>query len=61
MGERKEGRIVVLKQKYGSSMLEVSERHVSEMGECVFGVAGASLPWEVASRRGCLLGRKGKV
>lgn len=30
-GKKEKERIIVLKQKYGSSMLEVSERHVGEM------------------------------
>lgn len=42
--------------------MEASERHVGVRSVCMFGVAGAYRPFpgKVASRRGCLLGRKGK-
>lgn len=45
------------------STLETSKRHVGEMSMCVFAVSGAYRPFpgKAASRRGCLLGRKGKV
>lgn len=62
-GKREGGRVVVVKQRDGSSMLEASERHVGERSVCMFGVAGAYRPFpgKAASRRGCPLGRKGKV
>lgn len=43
--------------------METSKRHVGEMSMCVFAVSGAYRPFpgKAASRRGCLLGRKGKV
>lgn len=45
------------------STLETSKRHVGETSMCVFAVSGAYRPFpgKAASRRGCLLGRKGKV
>lgn len=43
--------------------MEASKRHVGEMSMCMFGVSGAYRPFpgKAASRRGCLLGRKGKA
>lgn len=44
-------------------MLEVSERYVGERSVCMFGVVGVYRFFfgKVVFRRGCFLGRKGKV
>lgn len=62
-GERRVRERIVLRRKDGSSTLEASKRHVGVRSVCMFGVAGAYRPFpgKVASRRGCLLSRKGKV
>lgn len=62
MGRERVKRIVG-RQKEGLSTLEASESHVGVRSVCMFGVAGAYRPFpgKVASRTGCLLGRKGKV
>lgn len=60
-GRRERGRIIILKQKYGWSMLEASERHVGEMSVRVRGGCSLpSLPWEGGFQKKVPSRQKGK-